>query len=84
MGGCQNYGPFLGPCYDAAPSKGIQKGTIILTTTHMIFCGLSKDFRAKQRSVPTARSKPSGTWEFVCNIGGSLLEFQYNGPQTLF
>ena len=29
MGGCQNYGPFLGT------TIGIQKGTVILTTTHM-------------------------------------------------
>ena len=36
MGGCQNYGPFVGSlnirCYIR---MGIQKGTIILTTTHM-------------------------------------------------
>ena len=37
MGGCQNYGPFLG-----TPNKrcriiiGTQKGTPILTTTHMV------------------------------------------------
>ena len=36
MGGCQNYGPSLGPYYNPAPSiQGTQKGTIILTTTHM-------------------------------------------------
>ena len=36
MGGCQNYGPFLGPYYNTAPNiYGTQKGTIILTTTHM-------------------------------------------------
>ena len=35
MGGCQNYGPSLGPYYSAAPSIwGTQKGTFILTTTH--------------------------------------------------
>ena len=35
MGGCQNNGPFLGPCYNTAPSiKGTQKGTVILTATH--------------------------------------------------
>ena len=37
MGGCQNYGPFLGPYYNTAPIiEGIQKGTLILTTTHML------------------------------------------------
>ena len=36
MGGCQNYGFFLGPYYNTARSiKGTQEGTIILTTTHM-------------------------------------------------
>ena len=36
MGGCQNYGPFLGPYYNTAPTiYGTQKETIILTTTHM-------------------------------------------------
>ena len=38
MGGCQNYGPFLGlgPYYNTAPKiQGTQKGTLILTTTHM-------------------------------------------------
>ena len=33
MGGCQNYGPFLDPEYNAAPNiYGTQKGTITLTT----------------------------------------------------
>ena len=36
MGGCQNYGPFLGPYYNTAPNIwDIQTGAIILTTTHM-------------------------------------------------
>ena len=36
MGGCQKYGPFLGPYYNTAPIIwGTQKGTFILTTTHM-------------------------------------------------
>ena len=34
MGGCQNYGPFLGAYYNTAPIiAGTQKGTLILTTT---------------------------------------------------
>ena len=37
MGGCQNYGPFLDPYYNTAPNIwGTQKGTIILTTTHLL------------------------------------------------
>ena len=36
MGDCQNYGPFSGPQDNTAPSMwGTQKGTLILTTTHM-------------------------------------------------
>ena len=36
LGGCQNYGPFLGPKSNTAPIIwGTQKGTIILTTTHL-------------------------------------------------
>ena len=37
MGGCQNYGPFLGTLnIRCRIRKGIQKGTIILTTTHIL------------------------------------------------
>ena len=36
MGGCQNYGPFLGPHYNTAPNtQGTKKGTTILTTTYV-------------------------------------------------
>ena len=36
MGGCQNYGPFLGTLnHRCRTITGIQKGTIILTTTHI-------------------------------------------------
>ena len=36
MGGCQSYGPFLDPYYNTAANiQGTQKGTKILTTTHM-------------------------------------------------
>ena len=39
MGGCQNYGSFLGPYCNTAPNiQGTQKGSIILTTTHMFSC----------------------------------------------
>ena len=37
LGGCQNYGPFLGPYYNMALIiYGTQKGTLILTTTHVL------------------------------------------------
>ena len=37
VGRCQNYGPFLGPYFNTAANiSGTQKGTIILTTTHMV------------------------------------------------
>ena len=36
-GGCQNYDPFLDPYYNTAPNiQSTQKGTIFLTTTHML------------------------------------------------
>ena len=35
MGGCQNYGPFLGTLNIRGRIIGTQKGTIILTTTHI-------------------------------------------------
>ena len=38
MGGCQNYGPLLGILDIRCRIRiGIQKGTIILTTTHMAY-----------------------------------------------
>ena len=36
MGGSRNYDPFWGPYHDTAPNiQGTQRGTIILTATHM-------------------------------------------------
>ena len=36
MGGCQNYGPFLGTLNNRCRViLGTQEGTLILTTTHM-------------------------------------------------
>ena len=42
MGGCQNYGPFLGTLNIRGRIRiGTQKGTIILTTTHIyIYIGI--------------------------------------------
>ena len=42
MGGCQNYGPFLGTLNNRCRIIiGTQKGTIILTTLHMVDCRVS-------------------------------------------
>ena len=41
MGGCQNYGPFLGTLnIRGRIIIGTQKGTIILTTTHILLHAL--------------------------------------------
>ena len=41
MGSCQNYGTFLGTLNNRCRiTIGTQKGTIILTTTHMVLKGL--------------------------------------------
>ena len=41
MGSCQNYGPFLGTLNNRCRILiGTQKGTIILTTTHILFAAL--------------------------------------------
>ena len=50
MGGCQNYGPLLDPYDNTAPNiQGTQKGTIILTTTH-ITIGLGAEIFASFKS----------------------------------
>ena len=54
VGGCQKYRPSLGPYYDTAPNiQGTQKGTIILTATHVRHEGFSKD---------GALGEPTCTW----------------------
>ena len=46
MGGCQNYGPFLDPYYNTAPNiSGTPKGTIILTTTHILLSDFGEQYR---------------------------------------
>ena len=36
LGGCRNVGPFLDPYDNTAPNiQGTQKGTLVLTTTHI-------------------------------------------------
>ena len=53
VGGCQNYGPFLGTLNIRCQIiLGIQKGTIILTTTHVHRELVPKDEVAKQGHSP--------------------------------
>ena len=48
MGGCQNYGPFLGILVIRCRIIiVIQKGTIILTTTHMTMTEIEYQFQAE-------------------------------------
>ena len=43
VGGCQNYGPFLGTLHIRCRTRiGTQEGTIILTTTHVLEGVMSK------------------------------------------
>ena len=45
MGSCQNYGPFLGTLNNRCRIIiGTQKGTLILTTTHILQAGSSSRF----------------------------------------
>ena len=56
MSGCQNYGPFLGTLnIRCRIIIGIQKGTIILTTTQM----------AVEATNPHTRTIVGGSWDLV-------------------
>ena len=71
MGGCQNYGPFLGTLnIRCRIIIGIQKGTIILTTTHMI-SSATTDMRNLQRHFSEPRiSAPSRHQRIHPKLGG--------------
>ena len=74
MGGCQNYGPFLGTLHIRGRIIiGIQKGTIILTTSHMALGYL------KLQDVATL--DPQGKASCLYYLGGSKIE-SLSGPQT--
>ena len=63
MGGYQNYGPFLDPYYNT----GTQKGTIMLTTTHMAVCFLA----AAAAALETAGCRTaSGSGSYNSNKSG--------------
>ena len=68
MGGCQNYGPFLGTLNIRCRfGIGIQKGTIILTTTHMKLGGSEleecSEICGRHRKVVVSNSVPYITCE---------------------
>ena len=66
MGGCQNYGPFLDPHYNRAPNiSGTQKGTIILTTTHI-------SLPEPPGSPGLSRSRPACCCAFGSGSGGTF------------
>ena len=62
MGGCQNYGPFLGTLnIRCRIIVGIQKRTILLTTTHI---GSQSLFRAPAQSIiPTLGPKAYNSYD---------------------
>ena len=71
MGGCQNYGPLLGPLNTRC---GIilrsQKGSIILTSFHMVFWGPIVPHRPRFRSKSVASELQAGC---LPNASGLLL-----------
>ena len=72
MGGCQNYGPFLGTLnIRCRIIMGIQKGTIILTTTHVVKepkvrlqGGMLGEFRSFALAIPGPKNWGE-TWALV-------------------
>ena len=67
MGGCQNYGPCLGPYYNMAPSTlGTQKGAIILMTTHIPYVVVTTQEPTGPQGMAFSTSQPSG-------VGGEVV-----------
>ena len=70
MDGCQNYDPFLGTLNIRCRIRiGIQKGTIVLTTTHMRFEGVGLGcrlcgFRVWFGILSLGLGVGCGAWEF--------------------
>ena len=73
VGGCQNYGPLLGTLFMRCRIIiGIQKGTIILTTTHVVADDLLGEDRSAltwlgPRSVEYVIVVPSG-WKDILSV----------------
>ena len=80
MGGCQNYDPFWGTLnIRCLILIGIQKGTIVLTTTHVSdwpgFNQQSADTTARERGWPT--SEP--TWLLGLQADDLRVGFRVSG-----
>ena len=70
-GGCQNYGPLSGPLNTIYRSTlRTQKGTRILTTTHMQFC-LRCCLRACKHHAGLSSHEPD-PWSVSCVVSGPL------------
>ena len=68
MGGCQNYGPFLGTLnIRCRIITGTQKGTIILTTTHMSPSRTDRD--VAEPAEPRACSNPKPSTDTLGLVG---------------
>ena len=66
MGGCQNYGPFLGTLNIRCRIMiGTQKGTIILTTTHVANHrehAMENEMESENHPASSASAVPTNTW----------------------
>ena len=62
VGVCQNYGPFLGTLNNRCRTiLGTQKGTLILTTTHVDMNGNWRETRKEPRQKPSQRGVTSAS-----------------------
>ena len=69
MSGCQNYGPFLGTLnIRCRIMTGTQKGTIILTTTHVEGLGMKKCAVQGSRVNGLRSRSASRAWAFCCSL----------------
>ena len=69
LGGCQNYGPFLGTLNIRCRTiSRTQKGTIILTTTHLASISTRRPSR-NLTSSPMSYKVGARCWDLECNIG---------------
>ena len=75
MGGCQNYCPFLGPYYNTAPNiESTQKGTILLTTTHMDYTAHVKQV-VQCKASGSLTPKPHRDWSKFPIVRGPIFGF---------
>ena len=88
VGGCQNYGPFLGTLnIRCRITVGIQKGIIILTTIHVKMPGLFWYSRVSQRDKALSQRVHVGIWYILMAQRGShipTLRAKYIATWTLW